>query len=596
MFWNPAKPKNDVSISFLWNCHHVCFTIAPNVWKRDTVWHARAVAKAGDTDLRLFIKQLSQQSYETVKVLFERKQPIENIPPILHLGLAEGVGHFYVTTFLPGRTLAEIDERFLRTIVDRDQVAALWGGVAASLLHVIQALSANELFYPDLSPKNIMVTGSLPKAWVIDVDSCIPLKCPLEGQKFENRFTLSGANKVLGISEKQSVFSKIFRQRRTIDNAQRAQAALIAFVQFLLRVVDAHRNEEFDVVLEALKGPRSPELDKDSPFERTRLLLEALVESWKAKLKGNGSDGWAGCNEIVSTFAARIKEKPPSPEIESRIKDWLRIANCISARYSIAERLARWPPELDGLPAEVMSDDLEDAIAERRRLSDLLKKKDLIAEKVRQWKGSDCWYLREKIARSPLEIDVTDLISDLKRENEALESFVADYQLLQLWTQGLDELAGQLRDVVRRLRANDPITAGKIVDEIASSRYSEHPVIDDLAASRTWTATPWLRGSFLADVLEAQQQGQFMTLRELQSLLPASVCASAILTQYRFVQSSVSDLLSALENKLRDNRLDDASHDLGEVAVLAPDSHELRVLRAKRKVARLTLMANSERS
>jgi len=87
-----------------------------------------------------------------------------------------------------------------------------------------------------------------------------------------------------------------------------------------------------------------------------------------------------------------------------------------------------------------------------------------------------------------------------------------------------------------------------------------------------------------------------MTLRELQSLLPASVCASAILTQYRFVQSSVSDLLSALENKLRDNRLDDASDDLGEVAVLAPDSPELRVLRAKRKVARLTLMANSERS
>jgi hypothetical protein len=596
MFWNPAKPKNDVSISFLWNCHHVCFTIAPNVWKRDTVWHARAVAKAGDTDLRLFIKQLSQQSYETVKVLFERKQPIENIPPILHLGLAEGVGHFYVTTFLPGRTLAEIDERFLRTIVDRDQVAALWGGVAASLLHVIQALSANELFYPDLSPKNIMVTGSPPKAWVIDVDSCIPLKCPLEGQKFENRFTLSGANKVLGIIEKQSVFSKIFRQRRTIDNAQRAQAALIAFVQFLLRVVDAHRNEEFDVVLEALKGPRSPELDKDSPCERTRLLLEAMVERWKAKLGGIGSGDWTGCSEIVSKFVARIAEKPPSPEIEIRIKEWLRIANCIAERYTIAERLARWPPELDRLPPEVMSDDLADAIGERRRLSGLLKAKDLITEKIRQWKGSDCWHLREGIARSALEVDITNCMSDLKRAMEPLETLDADYDLLQLWSQGLNKLAEHLRDVVGRLRSNDQITAGKIVDEIASSRYCDHPVIADLAASRTWTATPWLRGSFLADILEAQQQGQFMTLRELQSLLPASVRASAILTQYRFVQSSVSDLLSAVENKLRDNRLDDASDDLGKVAVLAPDSPELRVLRARCKVARLTWMANSERS
>jgi hypothetical protein len=582
------KPQKDVSIQFRTKSgSRVTVTISRDAWRRSAAWSTIAATKIGNRKKNVFVKLISETALQLVHNLWQTEVAIPGIPTILHCGSSPELGCFYVSEAIDGRALSELDAPFLKQVTDRGQVTSLWRTVSQRTTDTIIALADLGLMFPDLSPKNIMIAGTPPTSWLIDIDSSVPFGSTLEPTSFDNRFTLAAATKLLYPSSIQRALHGVgsfipllsFRNTPKAD-LSRTQAALIGFTYFIRSILLAHkRNAPRDVLAEIANSTAAPKNAADTTASLYD--LPKREKKWRDTIGRSDEDQWVHCRELLSAIMRDATTEAPGEDVRKAVKDWLRIACRIDGRLSISQRLARWPTLIDSLPPEIDSVDLIEAKERKAILMDLQMRSQTLHDVIQEWDSARSWGIRESLSSRIQAINVSDLLSSLKREEEQLGDLESQYNFIRTWIEGLPELNRQLGQVVRLLRGNRRIESQHIIEHICSSRFAEHPAVMDFKACDDWGKVSWLNNSFMADLIEVYLERKHAALLEMGSLIPAGRKHSMLVTEVRQLFSDFHVLLSEGTELLRLCRFDAAAFYFEKASFLVPDSSELRVLRAK---------------
>lgn len=586
------KPQKDVTIPFRTTSgSKVTVTISRDTWRRSTGWSTIAATKIGNRKANVFVKLISETALQLVHSIWQSEVAVPGIPTILHCGSTPELGCFYVSEAIDGTVLSELDAPYLKQVTDRGQVTSMWRTVSQRTTDTIVALANLGLMFPDLSPKNIMIAGTPPTSWLIDIDSSVPIGSTLNPTSFDNRFTLAAANKLLNPSAFQRAIKGVgtfiplfsFRNAAKAD-LPRTQAALIGFSYFIRSILLAHkRNAPRDVLAEIANTKTSR---KDTADITASLYdLPKCEKQWRDNLGRTDADQWIHCRELLSAVLRDATTEAPGEDVKKAVKDWLRIACRIDGRLSISERLARWPKRIDFLPPEIDSLDLIEAKERKAILMDLQMRSQTLRDIIQEWSRTRSWGIRESLSSRIHEINAPDLLASLKREEESLGDLESQWQTIRFWIDGLPELNKQLGQVVRLLRQNRRIESQHIIEQLCNSKFAEHPAVMDLKPCDDWGKIPWLNNAFLADLIELHIERKHAAMLELRSLIPEGRKPSTLLTEIDHLFSDFDETVSKGTALLRNCRLDSAASDFEKASFLVPDSSELRVLRARCNLA-----------